>query len=112
MITDRVTVVVVEDQPLLRMDIVDELEIAGFNVVEAANATLTIELLIANKAISVVFTDIDMPGGIDGLKLAAVVRGRWPPVMIIVTSGLHQVDASRLPARGRFVSSPMIRRSW
>ena len=106
MTTDRVTVLVVEDQPFLRMDIVDQLEMADFNVLEAANATLAIELLIANKAISVMFTDIDMPGGIDGLKLAAVVRGRWPPVVIIVTSGLHQVDVIQLPVRARFLSKP------
>jgi CheY-like chemotaxis protein len=106
MTTDRITVLVVEDQLLLRMDIVDELEVADFRVVEAANATAAIDLLVANKAISVMFTDVDMPGGIDGLELAALVRGRWPPVVIIVTSGLHNVDVSRLPARARFLSKP------
>lgn len=79
---------------------------ADFRVVEAANTTVAIDLLFASKAISVMFTDVDMPGGIDGLKLAAVVRGRWPPVVIIITSGLHKVDVSRLPAKARFLSKP------
>lgn len=104
--TDRITVLVVEDEFLLRMDIGQQLEEAGFKVFEAADATQAMELLVANKSISVMFTDIDMPGGIDGLKLAAAVRDRWPPVKIIVTSGLHMVDISNLPAEGRFMPKP------
>jgi CheY-like chemotaxis protein len=103
---DRVTILVVEDEPLLRMDIVEELEDAGFEVFAAANSTIAIELLIANKSISVMFTDIDMPGGINGFKLAAVVRDRWPLIAIIVTSGLHTIDLGKLPVEGRFMAKP------
>jgi len=103
---DRIAVLVVEDEFLLRMDIVQQLEEAGFKVFEAADATQAIELLVANKSISVVFTDIDMPGGIDGLKLAAAVRDRWPPIKIIVTSGLHTIDIGTLPVEGRFMPKP------
>jgi len=103
---DRITVLVVEDEFLQRMDIVEQLEEAGFKVFEAENATRAIELLVANKSISVMFTDIDMPDGIDGLKLAVAVRDRWPPIKIIVTSGLHTIDIGKLPVEGRFMSKP------
>jgi CheY-like chemotaxis protein len=106
MSTDRITVLVVEDEALLRMVIVLELEDAGFEVVAASNATEAIEYLVANKSISVMFTDVDMPGGIDGLKLAAAVRDRWPPIKIIVTSGVHKIDVSILPEEGRFMPKP------
>jgi len=104
--TDRISVLVVEDEFLLRMDIVQQLEDAGFHVFEAANATQAIELLVANKSISVMFTDIDMPGGVDGLKLAVAVRDRWPPIKIIVTSGMHTIDIGKLPVEGRFMPKP------
>ena len=106
MSTDRITVLVVEDEALLRMGIVMELEDAGFDIVAACNATEAIELLVANKSISVMFTDVDMPGGVDGLKLAAAVRDRWPPITIIVTSGVHKIDVGKLPVKGRFLPKP------
>ncbi|OCJ62979.1 transcriptional regulator [Agrobacterium tumefaciens] len=101
-----IAVLVVEDEALVRMGIVDELEDAGFEVFEAANATDAIGILIANTRISVMFTDVDMPGGVDGLKLAASVRDRWPPITIIITSGHRIVDVGDLPARARFMSKP------
>ncbi|WFR97499.1 response regulator [Rhizobium tumorigenes] len=106
MIAQRTAVLVVEDEALVRMGIVDELEDAGFEVFEAENSVVAIELLIANPRIEVMFTDIDMPGGVDGLKLAASVRDRWPPVTIIVTSGHRAVGVDSLPARARFMSKP------
>ncbi len=106
MINQWTTVLVVEDEALVRMGIVDELEDAGFEVFEAANATDAIDTLIANSQISVMFTDIDMPGGVDGLKLSASVRDRWPPIAIIITSGHRTVDVADLPVRARFMSKP------
>jgi DNA-binding NtrC family response regulator len=106
MIDQRTAVLVVEDEPLIRMGIVDELEAAGFDVFEAADATVAIALLAANSHISVMFTDIDMPGGVDGLKLAAAVRNRWPPIKIIVTSGHRKVEAGDLPTEVRFMAKP------
>jgi two-component system, response regulator PdtaR len=102
----RITVLVVEDEALVRMGIVDELEDAGFEVLEAANATEAIEQLAANVRISLIFTDVDMPGDMDGLKLAAAVRDRWPPIKIIVTSGHRVVDARALPTDARFLPKP------
>ena len=100
----RIAVLVVEDEA--RMEMVSELEDAGFKVFEAAHADAAIEILIANLNIRVMFTDVDMPGGMDGLKLAAAVRDRWPPIKIIVTSGYQTIDTKRLGVEGQFVKKP------
>lgn len=102
----RISVLVVEDETLIRMSIVDELEDAGFVVFQASNAAQAIEVLIANSSIEVMFTDVDMPGGVDGLKLAASVRDRWPPIKIVVTSGHRKVDVNALPVEACFVAKP------
>lgn len=102
----RIAILVVEDEALVRMGIVDELEDAGFEVYEASNAVEAIVLLAANSRIELMFTDVDMPGGDDGLKLAAAVRDRWPPIKIIVTSGLRNVDVDSLPVESRFMPKP------
>jgi CheY-like chemotaxis protein len=102
----RIAVLVVEDEALVRMGIVDELEDAGFEVHEASNAVEAIALLAANSRIELMFTDVDMPGGDNGLKLAAAVRDRWPPIKIIVTSGLRNVDIDSLPIESRFMPKP------
>jgi len=101
-----ITVLVVEDEFLIRMDITTFLEDEGFTVHEAADADEAIAILHRNPDIKVMFTDIDMPGTMDGLKLAAAVRDRWPPVQIIVTSGHWQLSDDKLPVRGRFLAKP------
>jgi CheY-like chemotaxis protein len=101
-----ITVLVVEDEVFVRMDIVQFLEDEGFKVLEASNADDAILLLDAHSEVRLMFTDIDMPGSMDGLKLAAAVRDRWPPVQIIVTSGHWQMSDSALPVSGRFLSKP------
>ncbi|MEO5808326.1 response regulator [Devosia sp.] len=103
---NRIVVLVVEDEALLRLGIVDYLEDAGFTVFEAANATQAVEILVQNPQIAILFTDIDMPGGMDGLMLAAAVRDRWPPIQIVVTSGHRRVDQADLPARAQFLPKP------
>ena len=99
-------VLVVEDEPLLRLNAVAMLEDAGYATLQAGSADTAIEQLEANDAIRAVFTDINMPGGMDGLALAAVIRDRWPPVELIVTSGLVSVEEGQLPERGRFLPKP------
>jgi len=101
-----ITVLVVEDEVFVRMDIVQFLEDEGFKVLEASNADDAILLLDAHSEVRLMFTDIDMPGSMDGLKLAAAVRDRWPPVQIIVTSGHWQMSDSALPVSGRFFRKP------
>jgi two-component system, response regulator PdtaR len=75
---------------------------AGFDVVEAGNADEAIAILEARPDIHVVFTDIQMPRSMDGLKLAEFVRGRWPPIKIAATSGLVSVGKDDLPEGSRF----------
>ena len=102
----RPVVLIVEDEFLLRIDAVDMIAAAGFEVVEAGNADEAIEILEARRDITVVFTDIQMPGSMDGLKLARAVRGRWPPIKIIATSGHADVQEIDLPEGGRFLPKP------
>ena len=102
----RSVVLIVEDEFLLRMDAVDMIAAAGFEAVEAANADEAIKILEARRDITVVFTDIQMPGSMDGLKLARAVRGRWPPIKIVATSGHLHVKESDLPEGGRFLPKP------
>jgi len=99
-------VLVVEDELLIRLNAVQMIEEAGFEAIEAANADEAIRILESRSDIRIVFTDVQMPGSIDGLKLAHAVRNRWPPIKLIVTSGHVAVDESALPAGGRFFSKP------
>jgi CheY-like chemotaxis protein len=102
----RSVILIVEDELLIRMNAVEMIEQAGFEVVEAANADEAITILEARLDITVVFTDIQMPGSMDGLKLAAAVRNRWPPIMIVATSGRVKLDPGDLPQGGRFLPKP------
>lgn len=103
---DRSIILVVEDEPLLRMFAADMVEDAGLEVVEAANATQAIEILEARLDIRIVFTDIDMPDGIDGVKLASCIRDRWPPIDIIIVSGKPFPVTAQLPERALFFPKP------
>src|ERR1041384_8086117 len=104
--TGLITVLVVEDEPIVRMDLADQLQDLGFKVLEAANAAEAVDMLEVNADIQIMFTDVDMPGGMDGLMLAAAVRKRWPPIKIIVTSGLRNVQLSDMPDGSRFFGKP------
>lgn len=102
----QVSVLVVEDEALLRMGISDFLDDQGFRVLEASDAHEAIAMLSKHPEITVLFTDVDMPGGMDGLRLAAAVRDRWPPVKIIVTSGHRKAEAADMPEGAVFFSKP------
>jgi CheY-like chemotaxis protein len=104
--SNRPVVLIVEDELLLRMDAADIIAAAGFDVLEAGNADEAIEILEARRNITVVFIDIQMPGAMDGLKLAHAVRGRWPPIKIVATSGHLDVLEQDLPEGGRFLPKP------
>jgi CheY-like chemotaxis protein len=106
MMTDKIAVLVVEDEPITRMDVVGQLEEGGFKVFEAPDADRAIKILEANPAIRILFTDVDMPGSMDGLKLAAAVRDRWPPIKIVIASGLRKINMDALPDNSRFFSKP------
>ncbi|MDB5585936.1 MAG: response regulator receiver protein [Devosia sp.] len=99
-------ILVVEDEFLILSATAYDLRDAGFTVFEASNADDAIELLEAHGEIRILFTDVDMPGSMDGLKLSAAVRERWPPTLIIVTSGKTLVGRAKLPVGGRFFPKP------
>lgn len=99
-------VLVVEDEPLLLMDAIDMIEDAGFKAYGARDADDAIRMLEQHADIRVLFTDVDMPGSMDGLKLAHAVRDRWPPVSIIVASGHVRVTVEDLPSNGLFFAKP------
>ena len=98
-------VLVVEDEFLSRLHAVNLVEDAGYEAIEASSAKETIAILEARKDIRIVFTDVDMPGTMDGLKLAHAIRTRWPPIELIVTSG-HFDLRDDMPERGRFFPKP------
>jgi two-component system, response regulator PdtaR len=102
----RPVVLIVEDEFLVRMDTGAALETAGFNVIEAGDADEAIAILSARNDIRLIFTDVQMPGSMDGLKLAHFVRDRWPPVKVVATSGHARVTDSDLPEGVRFVPKP------
>lgn len=99
-------VLVVEDEALIRLSAVAIVEDAGYEAVEARNADEAIEILQARNDIRVVFTDVDMPGTMDGLRLAKYIRERWPPILLIVASGKAIVREGDLPSGALFFSKP------
>lgn len=98
-------VLVVEDEPLIRLGLASAIEEAGYEVAEAANAGEAIRVLERDR-VQLVLTDVDMPGGMDGIRLAHYVRDRWPPVLLIVISGKVGVKPGELPVGARFLSKP------
>jgi len=100
-------VLVVEDEPLQRLDMIDIAEEAGFKVLEAHDADHAIELLEKRPDVRLVLTDVDMPGAMNGLKLAAAVRKRWPPIKIIVTTAGVRPAAMDLPEGAVFLPKPL-----
>ena len=102
----RSIILVVEDEPLLRLAAVDMVEDAGFDAVEAADAAHAVRILESRTDIRIVFTDIDMPHGMDGVRLAACIRDRWPPVVIILTSGHYDGSSLNLPPHSLFFPKP------
>jgi two-component system, response regulator PdtaR len=102
----RAVILIVEDDVLIRMDAAQMIAGGEFDVIEAADADEAIAILETRLDVTVVFTDIQMPGSMDGLKLAAAIRDRWPPIKIIATSGRVMIDRDDLPDGGRFLPKP------
>ncbi|HEV7717975.1 MAG TPA: response regulator [Arsenicitalea sp.] len=102
----RVRILVVEDETLLRLGIVDVLSDAGFEVFEARSAAGAIKILTAGEGIRAMFTDVEMPGAMNGLSLAWTVRDRWPTIKIVITSGHVRIVTADIPAPGHFFSKP------
>jgi CheY-like chemotaxis protein len=100
------TVLVVEDEVLIRIDTAASLRDAGYDVVEAKDGDEALAVMDRRDDVDLIFTDVNMPGAIDGLELARRVRKRNPRIGLIITSGARQLEARDLPARGLFVSKP------
>ncbi len=100
------TVLVVDDEPILRFTLADALEEAGYTVLEASNVLEAVAVIGKVPQISAVITDIDMPGGLSGLDLVRMIETCQEHISIIVTSGGHAPDALDLPSDVRFFSKP------
>src|SRR5258706_14871466 len=100
-------VLVVEDEMVLRMKAVDIVEDAGFTAIEAVNADEALAILESRSDISLLFSDIQMPGSMDGLKLAYAVHDRWPSIKIILVSGQVKLSDAEKPADSRFFGKPL-----
>lgn len=99
-------ILVVEDDGLIRMDLVDTLSDAGFNVLEAENADQAI-IILEKSDVSAMLTDIDMPGSMNGIGLARLAAERWPSSKIIVISGRYNPAQGSLPEGAKFLSKPV-----
>lgn len=100
-------VLVVEDEMLLRMRAVEMVEDAGFTPVEAVDADEAVAILESRSDIALMLTDIQMPGSMDGLKLAHAVHERWPPIRIILVSGQLELTSLDIPAGSEFFGKPL-----
>jgi two-component system, response regulator PdtaR len=100
------TVLVVEDDEILRMCAANVVADAGFVAVEAANADEAVAILESRSDIALLFTDIQMPGSMDGLGLARTVQDRWPTIKIILVSGRMELSERDRPANSRFFRKP------
>src|SRR3979490_375166 len=100
-------VLVVEDEMMLRMRAVDIVEDAGFTPIEAVNADDALAILESRTDIELLFTDIQMPGSMDGLNLAYAVNQRWPSIKIILVSGQLKLTDNDKPADSRFFGKPL-----
>jgi DNA-binding NtrC family response regulator len=105
--TEVPNVLIVEDEMMLRMRAADIVEDAGFRPVEAVNADEAMSILESRSDISLLFTDIQMPGSMDGLKLAHAVHDRWPDIKIILVSGQVTPSDAEKPADSRFFGKPL-----
>jgi DNA-binding NtrC family response regulator len=103
----RAVVLVVEDDVLLRWSAVDMVENAGYTPVEAVDAEEAVAILESRSDVALMFTDIQMPGSMDGLGLAQAVHERWPSIKIIVVSGQMKVSSMAIPADCRFFGKPL-----
>lgn len=103
---NRSTVLIVEDDVLVRMHGADILEAAGFRVLEADSADDALTILNEETDIHLLFSDIDMPGSMNGLDLAHVVHERWPGIPLLLTSGHHRLQEGEAPDVAKFIRKP------
>ncbi|MBB5049769.1 CheY-like chemotaxis protein [Rhodopseudomonas rhenobacensis] len=101
-------VLIVEDDALLRMLAADVVEDAGHVAVQARDADEALAILRTRRDIAMVFTDINMPGSMNGLELAYAVRAGWPPIKIVVASGRIRLSPAEMPPECDFLGKPYL----
>ncbi len=104
--SSKPAVVVVENEPVLLTLAAIIVEDAGFEAIRANNADAAIEVLQTRGDVRIVFTEIELPGSMDGIRLVATIRDRWPPIELILTSAYPIVPVEDIPERGRFFAKP------
>lgn len=102
--SEKVRVLLVEDEPLVRVVACESLEDAGYDVLEARDAAEALQLMTTRDDVGVLFTDVNMPGAFDGLTLAELIHARWPDVKLVITSG-RPLDRA-VPDDGTFLRKP------
>lgn len=102
-------VLVIEDEPVLRLYVLDMVKEAGFEPVEATSAAEAIHILEERMDIRIVYMDLDMPRGVKGIEIAAAIRDRWPPIEIILTAAFFTRNDIDLPERAEFYPKPLQR---
>ena len=103
----RHPVLVIENEPVLRIDALDMVERAGFEAVEALSVADAIRILEQRLDIRIVYMDLDPPRGVKGIEIAAAIRDRWPPIEIILTAANFRKADLDLPVRSEFYSKPI-----
>jgi two-component system, response regulator PdtaR len=99
-------ILVVEDETLIRLWAADLLEENGFSVIEAKDADAALKVLECRPDVNLLFTDVQMPGSLNGMELAREVHARWPRILLVITSGRERPMRSEIPDDGRFVAKP------
>lgn len=100
------SILVVDDEPLIRINLADFFTEQGYQVFEAEDADVAIAVLEENPSVQIVLTDVQMPGSMDGVKLAHYIRKRYPPTLLVVASGAVAIGPDELPAHAMFVAKP------
>jgi len=98
---------VVDDEPIVRMDMADMVEDEGYNVIQARTVEDAFDFLTQYPSLQLVLTDLETPGSMDGCALAWEVTKRWPNICVIVASGRTRPEESDLPPRAIFVAKPL-----
>jgi CheY-like chemotaxis protein len=111
MLSGKTVILVVEDHSIIRMCAVELIKEAGFEALEARCADEAISILESRMDVKLVFTDVEMPGTMDGLKLAHYIRNRWPPIKILAASGRTIIHENQFPEGARFFAKPYEDRS-
>jgi CheY-like chemotaxis protein len=99
-------ILVVKDETLIRLWAAGLLEENGFSVLEAENAEAALKVLESRPDVKLLFTDVQMPGSLNGMELAREVHARWPHVLLVITSGRERPTRAEIPDDGRFVAKP------